>query len=176
MEAEVESGRDNRDNKTGRLLRSLAVSRFCLEDSVPVLVKHNVFIGSIGSVKNPSALKQLGITHVLVLCSEKFLKDPEISYQVVNDIEDSANANLFQRLPSLCEHIEASAKKGGILVSCFQGKSRSAAVITAYLMQRDGLSLEQALELVRAARPRAQPNLGFIADLRRWGKTLEEGR
>mmetsp|Transcript_3776 Transcript_3776/g.13617 ORF Transcript_3776/g.13617 Transcript_3776/m.13617 type:complete len:151 (-) Transcript_3776:1417-1869(-) len=92
MEAEVESGRDNRDNKTGRLLRylllfqafsprnpamltvnarSLAVSRFCLEDSVPVLVKHNVFIGSIGSVKNPSALKQLGITHVLVLCSEK---------------------------------------------------------------------------------------------------------
>uniref|UniRef100_A0A7S0EHH3 Uncharacterized protein n=1 Tax=Hanusia phi TaxID=3032 RepID=A0A7S0EHH3_9CRYP len=89
-----------------RLLRNLAVNRFATVDCAPILVKYNVFIGSVGCLQNPEALKEHGISYALVLCSETFLKDPNISYHVVNDLQDSAGANLLQRLPSLCEYIE----------------------------------------------------------------------
>lgn len=52
------------------------------------------------------------------------------------------------------------------LVHCAMGVSRSASVVAAWLMTRSQHSLEAALELIRRARPTAQPNAGFIAGLR----------
>ena len=59
---------------------------------------------------------------------------------------------------------ESSSK--ACLVHCAFGVSRSAAVCAAWLISRQGLSLEQALRRIRAARPEASPNMGFIASLR----------
>ena len=54
-----------------------------------------------------------------------------------------------------------------VLVHCAQGVSRSSAICAAWLMSRNsGLSLEQALGLIRKARPMAQPNMGFTAALK----------
>ena len=45
--------------------------------------------------------------------------------------------------------------------------ARSAAAVIAYLMQRDGgLGYDDALAAVRAARPAARPNEGFVRQLR----------
>ena len=45
------------------------------------------------------------------------------------------------------------------------GKSRSAAVVCAYLMQRNGITPSQALAHVRETRPFCEPNDGFMKQL-----------
>jgi hypothetical protein len=52
------------------------------------------------------------------------------------------------------------------LVHCAKGISRSAAVCAAWCMTRKHLNLEEALAVIRRVRPEAQPNLGFLAELR----------
>lgn len=64
--------------------------------------------------------------------------------------------------------------RGGVLVHCFQGKSRSVAIVTGYLMARRGLGFADANDAVRNARPQAKMNVGFAMELRRcerlgWG-------
>lgn len=45
------------------------------------------------------------------------------------------------------------------------GKSRSATVVIAYLMNKYGISTAQALEQIRQSRPLCEPNEGFMAQL-----------
>jgi Dual specificity phosphatase, catalytic domain len=52
------------------------------------------------------------------------------------------------------------------LVHCAKGISRSAAVCAAWYMTRKHAALEEALAVIRRARPQAQPILGFLAELR----------
>ncbi|KDN53136.1 hypothetical protein K437DRAFT_289675 [Tilletiaria anomala UBC 951] len=54
---------------------------------------------------------------------------------------------------------------GTVLVHCQAGISRSATLVAAYLMWRRGISTSAALELIRARRPQADPNSGFVAQL-----------
>jgi len=46
-----------------------------------------------------------------------------------------------------------------VLVHCQQGRSRSAAIVTAYLINRFGLGYDQAISAIRAARPSVAPKL-----------------
>ena len=43
---------------------------------------------------------------------------------------------------------------------------RSSSAVIAYRMHRDGLGYDEALAVVRAVRPSARPNEGFVAQLR----------
>lgn len=49
-----------------------------------------------------------------------------------------------------------------VLVHCASGISRSVAVCTAWLMLRQALELQEALQRVKKARPQALPNHGFV--------------
>ena len=51
------------------------------------------------------------------------------------------------------------------------GKSRSATVVCAYLMQRYGLSPAEALAQIRETRPFCEPNEGFMKQLELYHKT-----
>ena len=75
---------------------------------------------------------------------------------------DSPDANLRTRFPDCIGFIKQAIGKGGrVLVHCFAGVSRSAAVVIAYLMQEHGLSVHSAYSLVRSKRPYIKPNEGF---------------
>jgi protein-tyrosine phosphatase len=52
-----------------------------------------------------------------------------------------------------------------VLVHCWAGVSRSCALVAAYLIRAQRLPVEAALARVRAARPLANPNLGFRLQL-----------
>ncbi len=52
-------------------------------------------------------------------------------------------------------------RKGGVLVHCYAGQSRSVSLVLAYLCARHNMSLADAYELVVAARPSARPNAGL---------------
>ncbi|KAI9356492.1 protein-tyrosine phosphatase-like protein [Zopfochytrium polystomum] len=55
--------------------------------------------------------------------------------------------------------------RGKVLVHCVHGVSRSAAVAAACVMRVSGASARDAVERVRAVRPKARPNDGFIEQL-----------
>ncbi|XP_074120279.1 dual specificity phosphatase 28 isoform X2 [Sminthopsis crassicaudata] len=90
-------------------------------------------------------------------------------------IFDDPAEDLLTHLEPCCAALEEAARAGGTcLVYCKNGRSRSAAVCTAYLMRHGGLSLEQAFQVVKKARPVAEPNPGFWAQLRKYEDALRE--
>ncbi|KAG5474314.1 hypothetical protein LSCM1_03094 [Leishmania martiniquensis] len=62
-----------------------------------------------------------------------------------------------------------------VAVHCMVGVSRSASIVAAYVMKKYGVSLGDALRLIRCTRPVIQPNLGFQRQLSIW-ETLRSYR
>ena len=58
------------------------------------------------------------------------------------------------------------SKDGAVLVHCYRGRSRSATVIVAFLMQKHGYSAERALAKVKSKREIIQPHHSFLAQLK----------
>jgi len=70
--------------------------------------------------------------------------------------------------------IESARKtKGNVVVHCAQGKSRSATVVVAYIMAKQGLDTEQALKVVKAKRSIAEPNNNFMYQLKQFESSPE---
>ena len=61
-----------------------------------------------------------------------------------------------------------------VFVHCRNGVSRSAMVMAAYLMQRDGWSRDQAMEFLRSRRPCVRPNPAFLQLLLEWERSLQQ--
>ncbi len=56
-----------------------------------------------------------------------------------------------------------------VLVHCVAGVSRSVTAVVWYLMRYEGMSWDEALQLIRAARPQANPNIRFEIPMRMAG-------
>ncbi|XP_061364797.1 uncharacterized protein LOC133308208 [Gastrolobium bilobum] len=81
-------------------------------------------------------------------------------------LRDTENEDLLDFLDVCIDFIDRSRKEGCVLVHCFAGVSRSAAVITAYLMRTEHLSQEDALESLRQSCEFVCPNDGFLEQLK----------
>ncbi|XP_019437073.1 PREDICTED: dual specificity protein phosphatase 12-like [Lupinus angustifolius] len=81
-------------------------------------------------------------------------------------LKDTENEDLLDYLEDCVDFIDRSRKEGSVLVHCFAGVSRSAAVITAYLMRTEHLSQEDALQSLRKSCEFVCPNDGFLEQLK----------
>lgn len=70
---------------------------------------------------------------------------------------------------------EAVANNRAVLVHCQRGISRSAAVVAACLMMREGRSFDSVYDEVCRLRPISAPNAGFIDDLAQLEERLQKG-
>lgn len=59
-----------------------------------------------------------------------------------------------------------------VLVHCYYGVSRSAAIVLGYLMERENMSLDDSLKYLRIIRPQVKPNDGFLKQLKRFEEGL----
>ncbi|XP_039984467.1 dual specificity protein phosphatase 22-B-like isoform X2 [Xiphias gladius] len=66
---------------------------------------------------------------------------------------------------------ESRLKGEGCLVHCVAGVSRSVTLVVAYIMTVTGCGWVRSLAAVRAARPCAGPNLGFLRQLEEFEST-----
>jgi len=79
--------------------------------------------------------------------------------------EDIPSQNLISVFDQTANFIR-DAIGASILVHCMQGRSRSATILAAYLIRERGKTVDEALALLRQARPIVEPNRGFERQLR----------
>ncbi|XP_057791475.1 dual specificity protein phosphatase PHS1 isoform X2 [Salvia miltiorrhiza] len=132
----------------------------------PSPISGSLFIGGALAARSVYTLQLLGITHILCLCSNEIgqadSQFPDL-FEYKNfsicDNEDANISDIFQEAHDFINHVEQIG--GKVLVHCFEGKSRSATLILAYLMLRKNFTLLQAWNALKRAHRRAQPNDGF---------------
>jgi hypothetical protein len=89
------------------------------------------------------------------------------------DFEDDPGVVLEPYIAQAIEFIQAATGAGKrVLVHCQQGQSRSASLVVAYLMATEQLGFNAALEVVKLARPMAQPNFSFIRQLKQFESNI----
>ena len=140
-----------------------------------IIVPNRLFLGP-ASCANEAVLDQLQITHVVSVV-ERNMQPPFGRSHLLCQIPDDDDAQLAPVLSAALPFIAAALTEpdGRVLVHCERGASRSVSVVVAHLMAqatRDGaagdaqpLVLADALDLVKAQRPCAQPNCGFLRQL-----------
>lgn len=160
-------------DKMAKFLRAFWLARYIKNDNMPCEIEPGLFLGSVGAASNKSVLKNLNITHVLLVANALEPAYPrDFKYKQV-EVLDSVDTNLAQHFEECFSFIdEAKREGGGVLVHCFAGRSRSVTVILAYLMRTHHMSLSEALELVRSKRPQAAPNQGFLLQLQSFENRL----
>ena len=124
-------------------------------------------------------LEALNIKNILSVCDGTIRDLPEgVNHKVIL-IEDDQNEDIITRLPEGIQFIAQALDRGeNILVHCHMGISRSASFVVAYIMMKNRLSYESALDLVRKERECVAPNEGFQNQLKLFeemGFTLREG-
>jgi len=101
------------------------------------------------------------------------------------ELEDDDDGDLLTQIPDVVafirdglrkrdekaetsSHTETDSRRGGVLIHCQAGQSRSVAVAMAHVMRSRGLDVDRALEMIRENNSNAQPNDGFTAQLALW--------
>ena len=89
-------------------------------------------------------------------------------------IRDAEPAPSLEWLGEQVAFIESSRAAGRVVyVHCRNGVSRSAMVVAAYLMRREGWSRDRSLEFLRSRRPIVRPNPAFMVLLSEWERMLK---
>ncbi|KAF7657593.1 hypothetical protein LDENG_00024830 [Lucifuga dentata] len=96
---------------------------------------------------------------------------PDTVHVLLVPVQDQPHAVLSQYFDLVAERIDKN-RSGKTLVHCTAGRSRSPALVMAYLMRCEGMTLRQAHELVLEQRPYIRPNAGFWRQLLAYERTL----
>ncbi|KAK3042503.1 hypothetical protein RJ639_000227 [Escallonia herrerae] len=150
----------------------------------PSLISGSLFIGGAQAARSVYTLQHEGVTHILCLCSNEIgQSDSQYPDQFkyknfsICDNEDTNISDIFEEAHDYIDDIEHIG--GKVLVHCFEGRSRSATLVLAYLMLRKNFTLLEAWNTLKRVHRRAQPNDGFakiLLDLDRklYGKVSME--
>jgi len=117
-------------------------------------------------VLKPDKIRQKGITCIVnATVEEPSLYLAGMDYLKIR-IDDSPFARLDAYFDLVSDKIKGTKDKSGkTLVHCVAGVSRSASLVCAYLIKYENMSLRQAYQYVKMARPIIRPNLGFWKQL-----------
>lgn len=140
-----------------------------------VLADSHVYISSAYVAQQPPIREHLGVTHVVNCTKEQpntFAEHGVIYHRVeVDDDFDSPIEQFFDGASAFVD--QALAGGGRVLIHCHAGKSRSGALLMAWLMHRDrSLTPAAALAICKDARPLVAPNDAFMFALEeRWRRS-----
>ncbi|KAK3267297.1 hypothetical protein CYMTET_24135 [Cymbomonas tetramitiformis] len=134
-------------------------------DSINELLPGKLFLTNFRGSENREALLELGVTNIVRVnqadgCEE--FSDFRYLCIDVEDLEDAAE-NLSKSFGEANDFILNA--KGGVVVHCAAGISRSTTVVLAYLMKLHKMPLIDAFRLCYKARRVVWPNDGFMRAL-----------
>jgi protein-tyrosine phosphatase len=149
--------------------KALIVLQKVKGDNSVHLISERLYLGSIGAALNVPELQQVGITHILCTATGVRSMHPDkFSYKVLTVLDSQMESLVDHFADAICwiERALREYPNNKVLVHCFAGRSRSVAVVLAYLIYKLRIPLSVALIHVRQFRANANPNSGFLNQLR----------
>ncbi|KAG9471234.1 hypothetical protein GDO78_015412 [Eleutherodactylus coqui] len=132
-----------------------------------ICVLPGLYIGSASDATDVQCLQGAGITHILTIDSTE-QKDLADSFQKkFIHLLDDPSADLLSCLPDCLQFLKDALEKSGtcVLVHCHAGVSRSAAVITAYMMNTTRCTFEEAYQRLQDRKSDIKINEEFVNQL-----------
>lgn len=132
-------------------------------------IADRIYLGSIGAALNLPELQTVGITHIMCTATGVRSMHPDKFVYKTLTVLDSQSESLLDHFPDSIYWMECALRENPtnkILVHCFAGRSRSVAIVLAYLMYKLRIPLSVALLHVRQFRASANPNSGFVSQLK----------
>ncbi|KPI90667.1 putative dual-specificity protein phosphatase [Leptomonas seymouri] len=159
-------------------------TRTVTEDVPPTQILRFLFLGSVKDAQDSDFLAKHNIRYIINVSQEEYWSVDKRLQIFTFKVDDSATADiasLFTPTRSLINSVrdryyrsEAAGKtsRPAVLVHCQKGRSRSATIVLAYLIYTNGWSVAEAMRYVVTRRPCAEPNIGFMEELRKLQESL----
>ncbi|ETI54702.1 hypothetical protein F441_02490 [Phytophthora nicotianae CJ01A1] len=157
-----------------------------LIDDEPMSINGRLFLGSIDAARNVVALRRLRIGGALALLGKgegvsavsghssavgEAYEELKLARTTV-EIEDSKDGDLLCKLPKILAELKklvetAERDDTNVLVHCIAGRSRSASVVTAWMLVNgpSQQSVQDVVDRIRIIRPWIEINSHFMRDL-----------
>jgi len=136
-----------------------------------------LYIADLYTATNPTLLRQLNATHIVsVMPGEIDLPAWDPARHIQLSVEDMPFFEIVPYLQTAVYWISralASSPDARVVVHCFQGISRSSTIVAAYLIASRAMSVKQAIAYLKARRPIADPNFGFVSQLQEFADSLK---
>lgn len=138
----------------------------------------NLYLGNWYDSIDEQLLKNANITRILTLNTENthtqaniaMFKRLGIKYKYIY-INDNKHENISAFLDESLAFIKQD--KQNVFVHCSAGVSRSVSIIIAYLIKEKKMTYDTALHCIRMIRPIANPNSGFVSQLKAYELKLK---
>jgi dual specificity phosphatase 12 len=105
-------------------------------------IQDRLYLGNLQAAQDLQLLKREGITHILQVAGGiKPMFPKDFKYKVI-DVADQSSINLIRHFPACISFIREGLARGGILVHCYAGVSRSSSMVIAYLMQDKNMTFQ----------------------------------
>ncbi|XP_013188758.1 dual specificity protein phosphatase 13B isoform X2 [Amyelois transitella] len=145
-----------------------------------------LFVGDAVAAKDKSFLRRMGIKYVLNTAEGKRYTQVDTDHLYYRDcpglrykgfqMMDLPTTDISKYFHIAANFIDEGISSGGrVLVHCLMGVSRSATCAIAFLMIKRGMTLTEAMALVRSRRD-IHPNEGFIRQLQQLDRELRLSR
>lgn len=130
----------------------------CVNEIVPGL-----FLGDCTAAERPPG----SVRRIINMTQSAGFHEGRLKYLHI-DIDDNDDAPILKFVDRANAFLDEGLRSSEhVLVHCNSGMSRSATLVIAFLMSRRGMSLADAYETTRSARPVILPNRGFFGALQR---------
>ena len=137
-----------------------------------IIMKDKLYLGRLSQLHNGSMFEDLKITHIINISNKQYGDHIQKKIKKLNiivkeiKINDTREVDISEYFEETYNFIHKCIMNNGvILVHCLEGISRSASIVISYLMKKNKISLDKALQFVKQKRPVVDPNSGFVKQL-----------
>ena len=160
---------NNNKSSLSKITDIIYTSGYLVAKDIPFLLKNN-----FTHVINCSRGSSMETSNDEVTDANNYDKSPSIKYLPIF-LRDDPGADLikcFFQTIDFVENEKESNKPKKILIHCIEGISRAPALIAGYLMWKQNIKTENAIEFIKSKRKCIDINLGFIIQLQKWENYL----
>ncbi|KAI6149015.1 phosphotyrosine protein [Pisolithus thermaeus] len=133
-----------------------------------------LLLGPFQASKSLSALKNLGVTHIVCIRDRKEAfsvkpRFPDQFHYLVLDVEDNEEQNVIRLFPEADQFIQQAMSQGGkVLVHCNGKRSAHAAHDILPYLPLGGISLSPAFVVIPESAVLHLPNGGFLTQIKEY--------
>ncbi|KAJ3732089.1 protein-tyrosine phosphatase-like protein [Lentinula guzmanii] len=143
------------------------------------LIIPRLYLSDFSTAMDEEIMLKLGVTHVVSVLdwSPEFLASIPAPHRLHISLRDLPTADILAHLDSTTRFVKAALEENEsnvVLVHCFQGVSRSATVVCAYLISTAGMTAMESITFVQSKRRIVSPNNGFRKQLHSYATSIRE--